>query len=109
MRYRRAAPKTPTLRDKTPVSNIAIRPAGTPDQRQPGKSFDAAGCAACALAARRFSEKHCNFLINTVTRRRADSKRSGELVRASSFRSQRALSGGGSAAIGGASAGRDLR
>lgn len=70
------------IREKTSGSTFANPdPPGTPDQRKSWQLIDSVGGRGFAIGGARFSEQHCNFLINDGTASAADLENVGEEVR----------------------------
>lgn len=73
---------TQPIREKTSGSTFANPdPPGTPDQRKSWQLIDSVGGRGFAIGGARFSEQHCNFLINDGTASAADLENVGEEVR----------------------------
>ena len=73
---------TQPIREKTSGSTFANPdPPGTPGQRKSWQLIDSVGGRGFAIGGARFSEQHCNFLINDGTASAADLENVGEEVR----------------------------
>jgi len=75
--------QTQPIREKTSGSTFANPdPPGTPDQRKSWQLIDSVGGRGFCVGGARFSEQHCNFLINDGSATAADLEEVGETVRA---------------------------
>jgi UDP-N-acetylmuramate dehydrogenase len=75
--------QTQPIREKTSGSTFANPdPPGTPDQRKSWQLIDSVGGRGFSVGGARFSEQHCNFLINDGSATAADLEEVGETVRA---------------------------
>ena len=75
--------QTQPIREKTSGSTFANPdPPGTPDQRKSWQLIDSVGGRGFSVGGARFSEQHCNFLINDGSASAADLEEVGETIRA---------------------------
>lgn len=75
--------ETQPIREKTSGSTFANPdPPGTGNQRKSWQLIDSVGGRGFAIGGARFSEQHCNFLINDGSASAADLEQVGETVRA---------------------------
>jgi UDP-N-acetylmuramate dehydrogenase len=74
---------TQPIREKTSGSTFANPdPPGTEDQRKSWQLIDSVGGRGFAIGGARFSEQHCNFLINDGSASAADLEQVAETIRA---------------------------